>query len=286
MRGFISTFLLMASFPTVLFISACRNTPASPTPTPVGIGLRFDDPVEARFVPTTNVMVAEFPVTIVEADGRDGQLEFLETMVFDRSRNQLIAINRRPNITHAYPDTTLPSRGELTVEAGVAFAPPPPRDDVQITVRVRLTDGREAQRTASLRQVFLSSARVAPRQSERYSRGRRRDSQCSRRASLGETRSARRAGNTRAMADAAHRSRATAPYGDGLSGLIPAGSSARCMTTPTASAVSVPRTVPRLSARTDGAATARMMSVGPAPRAIRTPISRVRWRVAYSSTLK
>jgi hypothetical protein len=136
---------------------ACGNDHMGPTPVAGGIRLVFDDPVVAQFVQVTGVFVAEFPVTIVDETGRGGQLLFLETMVYNRSRNILMATNQRPNGTYGFPQQSLPARGELNVYAGIGFAPPPPRDEIVITVRVRLTDGRETERAASVRQVYPPS---------------------------------------------------------------------------------------------------------------------------------
>lgn len=135
-------------------MSGCGNDHIGPTPLPGGMRLVFDDPVLAQFVPSTGVFVAEFPVTVVDEADRGGQLLFLETMVYNRSRNILMASNQRPNDTYGFPQQSLPARGQLTVEAGVGFSPPPPRDEIVITVRVRLSDGRQAERAASVRQLY------------------------------------------------------------------------------------------------------------------------------------
>lgn len=135
----------------------CGNDHIGPTPLDGGISLLFEDPVVAHFVASTGVFIAEFPVSVVDETGRGGQLLYLETIVYNRSRNLVIARNQRPNDTYGFPQSSLPARGQLTVDAGIGFAPPPPRDEIAITVRVRLTDGREAEHTASLRQVYPSS---------------------------------------------------------------------------------------------------------------------------------
>jgi hypothetical protein len=116
--------------------------------------VRFVDPVTARFVPATGIFVAEFPVTISDPAGSGGDLLFVEAVVSNRSRGGVVATNRRPSVSHPYPDTRVPQRGSLTVEAGVGFEPPPAGDRLAITVRARLTDGREAVWTAVLEQGF------------------------------------------------------------------------------------------------------------------------------------
>lgn len=106
----------------------------------------------------TGILVAEFPVTVSDPHGPGGQLQFVETVVFNRSRGLLVATNRRPNVDHTYADRHVPPGASLAVLAGVGFESPPPRDELVIMVRVRLTDDRELQRTAALHLSFASAA--------------------------------------------------------------------------------------------------------------------------------
>lgn len=127
-------------------IVACSRSPASASPPP--LVLTYATPVTATLVGDT--FVAEFPVTLSDPRGSGGTIAYLETIVFNQSRKLEVQRNRRPNASFALPVATLPAGRSITLPAGVAYAPPPPRDQIIISVTVRLTDGREASHRALL----------------------------------------------------------------------------------------------------------------------------------------
>lgn len=133
-------------------VAACDNNATSPSP--AALSLAIADPVVARFEAATNAMVAEFPATISDPAGGGGTLAMVVTTVFNRTRGAAVVRNERPNGSFAFPETALPAGGSLTVQAGAAFAAPPPRDDIVVVVEARLSDGRAVQRTVSIAQQF------------------------------------------------------------------------------------------------------------------------------------
>jgi hypothetical protein len=133
---------------------ACGGDSTDPSPPPVTIGMPAS--VEGRLVtcdscaePTVTVIV-EFDVVVRDPLGPGGTLQRLETVVTNRSRASEVARNARPNASFTFPDRTIPPRGQLTVQAGVGFAPPPPRDEIVVGVEVTLTDGRTASASSPL----------------------------------------------------------------------------------------------------------------------------------------
>ena len=139
----------------VSLTAACGNELQPTAPTPVLV-LTFAEPVVARVVPPpTGVtadphLVSEFPVTIADPSGPGGTLESVTLVVRNVSRAAEAGRNVRPNADFAYPVTAIPPRGSLSVEAGIAFPLTPPRDQLEVSVSVALTDGRMATRTARL----------------------------------------------------------------------------------------------------------------------------------------
>lgn len=140
----------------LLLIAAPGCGDDGPGPTPPPLTLVLPGTVEGRLVtcatcaePSVTV-VLEFPVTVRDADGPGGTIVRLETIAMNRSRGLEVARNVRPNATYAFPDPSIPAHGQRVVEAGLVFGVPPPRDEIVVTVQVRLTDGREASATAPL----------------------------------------------------------------------------------------------------------------------------------------
>jgi hypothetical protein len=141
---------------------ACGGEGPEPTPPPLTLVLPAT--VEGRLVacgtcadPTPRV-VAEFPVGVSDAQGPGGSIDRLETIVMNRSRGLEVGRNVRPNADYAFPDSTVPARGQLVVQAGIVFGPPPPRDEIVVTVRVHLTDDRQASSTVPLAIVVAATA--------------------------------------------------------------------------------------------------------------------------------
>ena len=134
-------------------LAACSNDVA---PSPPPITLTLPSPAEGRLLSCaicadpSITLVIELPVTVRDAMGPGGNVERLTTILTNRSRDLEIGRNIRPNSSYAFPSTTLPAGGQLALQAGLTTAPPPPRDELLLTVQVRLTDGREAQVSAPL----------------------------------------------------------------------------------------------------------------------------------------
>jgi len=94
-------------------------------------------------------VVVEFPVTIGDPSGPGGTLSRLSTRIVNRSRAIDVAENVRPNGAVELSPADLRPGGEITLEAGVVFGPPPPpRDEVAVVVSVRLSDGRQVSGSA------------------------------------------------------------------------------------------------------------------------------------------
>jgi hypothetical protein len=93
-------------------------------------------------------LVIEFPLTIADPTGPGGTLASVTLVVRNVSRAMEAGRNVRPNADFAYPVTTIPPRGSLSLAAGLVFPVTPPRDELEVVVSVALTDGRTVNRTA------------------------------------------------------------------------------------------------------------------------------------------
>ena len=137
----------------VAALAGCRD--GGPGPSRASLTLRMPAVVEGRYSTCASceipvVVVVEFPVVIGDPAGPGGVLERLETLVVNSTRGVEIVRTLRPNADVAFRDAAVPPAGSLTVQAGAVFSPPPPRDDVRMTVRAWLTDGRSAAATSPL----------------------------------------------------------------------------------------------------------------------------------------
>lgn len=146
---------LGATLVAAALVPACGG--ATPTAPGATLTLTFAVPIQARLVPCPTCVegpaqrvVAEFPVTVADPSGPGGQVERVEVLVFNRSRGVELGRNTRPNKDFPYADTLVPAGGSLVLEAGIVFDPPSSGDQVDLTVRVSLADGRDAQRTAAI----------------------------------------------------------------------------------------------------------------------------------------
>jgi hypothetical protein len=134
-------------------LAACSDE-AGPSPPPITLTLAA--PAEGRLVACATcqepsvTLVVELPVTVRDVTGPGGTVERLTTILTNRSRDAEIGRNVRPNASYSFPSTAVPAAGQLVLQAGLTTAPPPPRDELRLTVHVRLTDGREAQVSAPL----------------------------------------------------------------------------------------------------------------------------------------
>lgn len=112
--------------------------------------------VSCASCPDAPTLVIDVPVTISDPMGSGGVLAEVTLVALNRSRSLELARNTRPNDEYAFPDTSVPAGGQLVVRAGLVAPLPPPRDEISVTVHVRLTDGREASATAPLQLVVPS----------------------------------------------------------------------------------------------------------------------------------
>ena len=128
---------------------------AGSRPSPPPLSLILPAAVEGRYTNCTTcvdpvTVVVALAVTVVDATGPGGTVATLETHVVNNSRGVEVARNVRPNAAAGLSPTALPAGGRVTIETGIVFAPPPPRDALALVVVARLTDGREATATAPL----------------------------------------------------------------------------------------------------------------------------------------
>jgi hypothetical protein len=95
-------------------------------------------------------VVANFTVTVSDTSGPGGTVATLEMRVVNTSRGVEVARNTRPNSDVGLSPSALPAGGEVRIDAGIGFPPPPPRDALALVATARLTDGREATASAPL----------------------------------------------------------------------------------------------------------------------------------------
>ena len=133
--------------------AACGDSPDGPSPAP--LVLTMPAAIEGRHSTCQTcsdpvAVVVTFPVTVTDASGPGGTIATLETRVMDTSRGVEVGRNTRPNGDVGLSPSTLPARGQVTIEAGIGFPPPPPRDSLTVIATVTLTDGRQASASAPL----------------------------------------------------------------------------------------------------------------------------------------
>ena len=144
--------LLVASWLAVA--AACSDGPAQgPTLPPLSIAVPAQ--IEGRYTTCTAcsdgpTVVVQFAVTVGDAAGPGGTLATLDTRVLNQSRGIEIARNVRPNGDVGLSASAVPAGGQVTVDSGIGFPAPPPRDSLTVTVTVKMTDGREASASAPL----------------------------------------------------------------------------------------------------------------------------------------
>ena len=95
-------------------------------------------------------VIVTFAVTVSDASGPGGTIATLEARVMDISRGVEIARNTRPNGDVGLSPSAVPAGGQVSIEAGIGFPPPPPRDALTVIATAKLTDGREASASAPL----------------------------------------------------------------------------------------------------------------------------------------
>jgi hypothetical protein len=148
----VRTLRLLAAAALVV-TAACGDSPESPSPAP--LVLTMPAAVEGRYSTCQTcadpvAVVVTFAVTVTDASGPGGTIATLETRVMDTSRGVEVARNTRPNGSVGLSPSALPARGQVTIEAGIGFPPPPPRDSLTVIATATLTDGRQASASAPL----------------------------------------------------------------------------------------------------------------------------------------
>lgn len=147
---------MIVALATICAVACGGVSPSSPSN--AALRLSFPDAPTARLVacdgctePPYTWMVLEFDVGITDLSGQGGVLATIEAVVRNVSRNTELGRNRRPNADVGIGDATLAPAATLRVPIGVVFDVPPPRDEVQVTVTVTLTDGRVGRGTTGVR---------------------------------------------------------------------------------------------------------------------------------------
>ena len=144
----------LAGASCLLALASCGGSPSAPSLP--GLTLGVPATITGKYVACSTcdpplVVSAEFPVVVGDPGGPGGTVRQVEVVAVDASRGTEVARNTRPNADFAYPVTAVPKAGSLTLAAGVVISPaPPPRDSVNVTVTVRLTDGRASTALAAL----------------------------------------------------------------------------------------------------------------------------------------
>jgi len=144
--------LLVIPLALAAFAGACGHD-AAPTPPPLTVSLPVT--VLARYTTCVTctdglTVVADVPVTVMDAAGPGGTLASVEVRVMNTSRGQEIARNLRPNADAPLIPNVVPAGGQIVVPTGIAFPAPPPRDALMVVATVTATDGREASASATL----------------------------------------------------------------------------------------------------------------------------------------
>ena len=144
----------LAGASCLLALASCGGSPSKPSLP--GITLGVSATITGKYVACSTcdpplVVSTEFPVVVGDPDGPGGTVRQVEVVAVETSRGTEIARNIRPNADFVYPVTAVPKAGSLTLAAGVVISPaPPPRDSVNVTVTVRLEDGRASTASAAL----------------------------------------------------------------------------------------------------------------------------------------
>jgi len=134
--------------------AACADSPPSPS---IQLTVSLPAGVPSRTVtcgtctqPPFSWQTAEFSIDVADPSGRGGTVSSVEAVVRSVTRGVDLGSNRIPNASVGLPNASLNGSGTLTVPMGITFDIPPPRDDVQMTVTVTLTDGRRATATTRI----------------------------------------------------------------------------------------------------------------------------------------
>ena len=133
--------------------AACGGPSSGPSRPP--LALTLPAALEGRYATCGTctdppVVIVTFTVTVSDVSGPGGTIATLEARVMDTSRGVEVARNTRPNGDVGLSPSSVPPGGQVSVEAGIGFPPPPPRDALTVIATARLTDGREASASAPL----------------------------------------------------------------------------------------------------------------------------------------
>jgi hypothetical protein len=137
-------------FLSALALAGCQKNPVGPEAATITLTLPSE--VTGRIVVCDSCVLASAPSAVATANltlanhGRTShEVGAVETVVANHTRMTILASNRRPNADVGLTASSIPAGGSLTLEAGVVYPVPPPRDDIQLLVIVSLTDGTKVQ---------------------------------------------------------------------------------------------------------------------------------------------
>ncbi len=133
--------------------AGCGDSSSGPSPAP--ILLTLPAAIEGHYSTCQTctdpvAVIVNFPVTVSDARGPGGTIAALDMRVMDTSRGTEVARNTRPNGDVGLSPSALPAGGQVTIDAGIGFPPPPPRDALLVVATASLTDGRSASASAPL----------------------------------------------------------------------------------------------------------------------------------------
>lgn len=147
----------LAASATILLAATLAGCSASPVaPDPAAIALTIASEVTGRVVPCEScelpavTAVATTNITLSNRGTISQRVAAVDTIVMNQTRRTVVAANRRPNADVALGDVEVPAHGWLTLEAGVVYPVPPPRDDIRLLVIVTMGDGTRVQQQARL----------------------------------------------------------------------------------------------------------------------------------------
>ena len=144
---------LAAALASVTLAAGCGDSDNGPSP--ATLVLTLPAAIEGHYSTCQTctdpvAVIVNFPVTVIDASGPGGTIAALDTRVMDTSRGTEVARNTRPNGDVGLSPSALPAGGQVTIDAGIGFPPPPPRDALLLVATARLTDGRSASASAPL----------------------------------------------------------------------------------------------------------------------------------------
>ena len=149
MKSIVPGTILLASL-----LVGCSSSPLSPESPTISLALPLE--VTGAIVPCdtcespTASAVATTEIILSNRGSSSHRVVTVDTIVVNQTRRTVLASNRRPNADVVYAESEVPPGGSLTLEAGVVYPMPPPRDDIQFLVVVTISDGTKVQQQARL----------------------------------------------------------------------------------------------------------------------------------------